>query len=182
MPCGLFVHSRRFHSDHKIFINSFVTLVPQLSIKRVNIITDQKFRFAELFAVGKHLFCWNHMLCDLRWNARNKCNCTLKECNKTVNMFQQMMHCANNEIDECGFTPSSKMEKCTVMYHLCAFSKQEIERSIHQCGRWTVQDMYDFCKQDQAICLTNKLFLILKTLLIGRYLRKAFFSTREQIY
>ena len=215
MPCGFFVHSRRFHSDHKIFIDSFVNSVPQLSTKRVNIITDQEFRFAELFPVGKHLFCWNHMLRDLRWHARNKCNCTLKETNEIVNMFQQMMHCAN-EVDfddqwrveksqcrsmrpnvleyferqlipkfkeygsiwclkgagvlraESGVTnnPSESMNAVlhrlqkwknvpldvivVSMYHLCAFYKREIERSMHQCGRWTVQDMYDFCKRDPA--------------------------------
>ena len=38
------------------------------------------------------------MLQNLRWHARNKCNCTLKETNEIVNMFQQMMNCAN-EVD-----------------------------------------------------------------------------------
>ncbi len=58
-----------------------------------------------------------------------------------------------NKPSESVNAPSSKMELDIIvvsMYHLCAFYKREIERSMHQCGRSTVQDMYDFCKRDPA--------------------------------
>ncbi len=42
-------------------------------------ITDQEFKFSDLFPMGSHLFCWNHLVNDLRWYVRKNCNCTAEE-------------------------------------------------------------------------------------------------------
>ena len=72
--------------------------------------------------------------------------------------------------NECSFT-SSKMENVSLdvivlssMYHLFAFYKREIERSMHQC---VVVGLYKTCPNEtQLICLAKKLFLIQKILFI----------------
>ena len=72
-------------------MEAFVNAVPNFATKKVNIITDQEFKFSNIFPVGNHLFCWNHILNDLRWHARNKCNCTIEEVNVYFNIFRRMI-------------------------------------------------------------------------------------------
>eukprot|EP00731_Ephydatia_muelleri_P002284 Em0001g2284a len=37
------------------------------------------------------------------------------------------------------------------LYHLSVFYYREIERSVHQCGRWEVKEEYDHCKRDPSL-------------------------------
>ncbi len=50
VPFGFMIHSRRFHSDHRLlFLESIIEWVPSLSKKQVNIITDQESNFLICF-------------------------------------------------------------------------------------------------------------------------------------
>ena len=216
IPCAFMIHSRRFHDDHKIFLQSITEAVASLVTKKVNIITDQEFKFSDLFPSGSHLFCWNHLLNDLRWHARHRCSSTADEVNYYVNVFRRLMNNGITEIDfdrewetvklsfkskrkiydyfekkliptfkkhasiwtlrkagilnpENGITnnPSESMNSvfhriqqwkqipldviATSMYHLCAFYYREIQRSLHQCGRWKIKDEYDYLKCDPSL-------------------------------
>lgn len=215
IPCGFFIHSRRFLIDHKAFVEAFIDSIPPLSTKGINIITDQEFKFTDLFPVGKHLFCWNHMLYDLKWHLRNKCNCTTDEVNAAFATFRLLMtttseaelddkwkmakdnggfkmkvlqyfekhllpnfknHASVWALKEAGIETAEsgvnnnpfesmnavfhRLQKwknvsldviVVSMYHLCAFYHRELERSVHQCGRWTVEDAFEFCKRDPAL-------------------------------
>ena len=92
IPCAYLVHSRRYHSDHKAFLSDIVDNVPGLKTKEVNIITDREFKFADVFPVGNHLFCWNHIQNDVHWYLKNHAKCTAEELNQFVNAFQQLLY------------------------------------------------------------------------------------------
>ena len=100
IPCAYLVHSRRYHSDHKAFLSDIVDNVPGLKTKEVNIITDREFKFADVFPIGNHLFCWNHIQNDVHWYLKNHAKCTAEELNQFVNAFQQLMH---NQVTEAEF-------------------------------------------------------------------------------
>lgn len=67
IPFGFLIHSRRFHEDHLNFLSSIRKLLPLLATKAVVIVTDQEFNFSEVFPVGTHVFCWNHLERDLHF-------------------------------------------------------------------------------------------------------------------
>ena len=90
IPCGFLIHSRRYHCDHKTFIEAITSVVHPLTTRHVNIVTDREFNFADSFPVGTHLYCWNHLINDLRWHLRNKCNCSTEEINYFVNAFKNI--------------------------------------------------------------------------------------------
>ena len=54
IPCGFLIHSRRYHCDHKAFIEAITNIVHPLTTRRVNIVTDREFSFANCFPVGTH--------------------------------------------------------------------------------------------------------------------------------
>ena len=218
IPCAYLVHSRRYHSDHKAFLSDIVDNVPGQKTKEVNIITDKEFKFADVFPVGNHLFCWNHIQNDVHWYLKNHAKCTAEELNQFVNAFQQLIH---NQVTEAEFEVEWNklkntdlfMSKPTIihysenslipmfklhaaiwilksagisnpnegvtnncsesmnavlhrlqqwkqvpldviavsLYHFSVFYYREIERSVHQCGRWEVKEEYDHCKRDPSL-------------------------------
>lgn len=93
IPCAFLIHSRRYHSDHKLFLDAVTQLVPSLLSKRVVLVTDREFKFSDMFPVGFHLFCWNHMENDLHWYLKNRSmgNCTSEEISFFTNAFKGLM-------------------------------------------------------------------------------------------
>ena len=91
IPCAFLIHSRRYHSDHKLFLDAVTQLVPSLLSKKVALVTDREFKFSDMFPVGFHLFCWNHMENDLHWYLRNRSNCTSEEISFFSNSFKRLM-------------------------------------------------------------------------------------------
>ena len=39
----------------------------------------------------------------------------------------------------------------TSLYHLCVFYHHEIERSVHQCGQWSVKDECNYLKREPSL-------------------------------
>ena len=91
IPCGFLLHSRRYQSDHKDFIEAITAIVRSLQAKRVNLVSDREFKFGDLFPVGSHLHCWNHFISDVRWYLRHNTDCTPKEVNIIMNCFRDIM-------------------------------------------------------------------------------------------
>ena len=48
--------------------------------------TDREFNFSEIFPLGSHIYCWNHLECDLSYYLKSKDNCNLKEISKALMM------------------------------------------------------------------------------------------------
>ena len=46
------------------------------------------------------MYCWNHLITDLRWHLRDKCSCSAEETNHFVNAFKSIQ--ANNSEVENG--------------------------------------------------------------------------------
>lgn len=55
IPVGYFVHSRRFHEDHINFLTTRRKTITSLSSRRVILVTDREFDFAEVFPLGMHI-------------------------------------------------------------------------------------------------------------------------------
>ena len=87
IPCGFLLHSRRLQQDHRDFIQMLTKELPLLITKRLNIVTDQEFKFSDLFPCGTHLYCWNHIRKDLQWHLKSRCNCTADEIYYFVNLL-----------------------------------------------------------------------------------------------
>ena len=219
IPCAYMIHSRRYHSDHCEFLKAVTAIVPVLTSKQVNIITDREFKFDNsILPVGNHLYCWNHLENDLYWHLKKTSNCTAEQITYFTNAFKNLMisHC--NEIDfdaswkklkqdkefvssnkvlnyfedrlipafkahsaiwtlraagivqpENGITnnPSESMNAvlhrlkqwknvpldvvASSLYHLSVFHHREIERSIHQCGRWNIKDEFDHFRREPSL-------------------------------
>ena len=110
VPIGFFIHSRRFHEDHKCFIETISQAVPSLSSKKTVIVTDRGFAFSDVFPSGYHVFCCNHLKRDLQFYLRNKVNCTATDINYFVNAFQGLItECTETEFDQAW--TSLKSEK-----------------------------------------------------------------------
>ena len=90
IPCFL-LHSRRYQSEHKDFIEAITAIVRSLQTKHVNLVSDREFKFGDLFPVGSHLHCWNHFISDVRWYLRHNTDCTPKEVNIIMNCFRDIM-------------------------------------------------------------------------------------------
>ena len=95
MPIGLlvivYIHSRRFHEDNQCFLEVVCRALPTINSKKIVIVTDREFTFSDMFPLGYHLFCWNHLKKDLRFYLRNKANCTPTDVNYFTNAFQDLM-------------------------------------------------------------------------------------------
>ena len=91
VPCAFLLHSRRYQSDHKDFIEGITAIVHPLQTKHVNLVSDREFKFAGLFPVGSHLHCWNHFISDIRWYLRSNTDCTPEEVNIIINCFRDIM-------------------------------------------------------------------------------------------
>lgn len=99
IPCGFLIHSRRYHSDHRVFIDSIIEAVHPLATKCINIVTDREFKFATAFPVGSHLYCWNHLERDLHWHLKTKCNSSPEEVSYFTNTFKQLINASTTEIE-----------------------------------------------------------------------------------
>ena len=218
IPCSFFIHSKRYHIDHREFLDAITETTTALLTKRVNLITDREFKFSGIFPVGTHLYCWNHIQNDLHWHLKTKGNCTAAEINYFTNAFRGLM---KNELTESDFdrawaelknseeftskpkiityfeqnllpsfkahaaiwvlktagicnaedgitnNPSESMNAvlhrlqqwkhvpldviAVSLYHLCQFYHREIERSIHQCGRFEIKTEYDHNKREPSL-------------------------------
>ena len=91
IPCAFLLHSRRYQSDHKDFIEAITAIICPIKTKRVNLVSDRQFKFASLFPVGAHLHCWNHFVSDVRWYLRSNTDCTPEEVNIIINCFRDIM-------------------------------------------------------------------------------------------
>ena len=91
VPIGFFIHSRRFHEDHQCFLEAVRRALPTINSKKIIIVTDREFTFSDIFPLGYHLFCWNHLKRDLQFYLRNKANCTATDVNYFANAFQDLM-------------------------------------------------------------------------------------------
>ena len=97
-PIGFsYIHSRRFHEDHKCFIETIHQAVPSLSSTKTVIVTNRAFAFSDVLPV----FCWNHLKRDLQFYLRNKANSTATDINYFVNAFQSLItECTETEFDQ----------------------------------------------------------------------------------
>ena len=103
------IHSRRYHSDHCGFLKAITAVVPSLTSKQVNIITDREFKFDNsILPVGNHLYCWNHLENDLHWHLKKICNCTAEQISYFANAFKNLMA---NHLNEVDFDNSWKLLK-----------------------------------------------------------------------
>ena len=91
VPIGFFIHSQRFHEDHQCFLEAVRRALPTINSKKIIIVTDREFTFSDIFPLGYHLFCWNHLKRDLQFYLRNKANCTATDVNYFANAFQDLM-------------------------------------------------------------------------------------------
>ena len=48
IPCAYFIHSRRFHSDHQLFLEAVTDVVHSLLSKRIVIVTDREFKLSNI--------------------------------------------------------------------------------------------------------------------------------------
>ena len=99
VPAAFLIHTRRFHSDHKEFLETLTLSVNSVLTKQVNIVTDREFQLGNMFPNGTHLYCWNHIENDLLWYLKNKANCTAEEVNYFVNALKALMLNNDTEID-----------------------------------------------------------------------------------
>lgn len=99
VPAAFLIHTRRYHSDHKEFLETLTLSINSLLTKQVNIVTDREFQLGNMFPNGTHLYCWNHIENDLLWYLKNKANCTAEEVNYFVNALKALMLNNDTEID-----------------------------------------------------------------------------------
>ena len=100
IPYSYLIHLKQYHIDHQEFHDAITETTTTLLTKRVNIITDRKFKFSGIFPVGTHLFCWNYIQNDLHWYLKSKGNCTAAEINYFTNALRGLM---KNELTENDF-------------------------------------------------------------------------------
>ena len=91
IPCGFLLHTRRLQVDHQFFLEAITKEVSQLLMKRVNIVSDREFNFADIFSCGTHLYCWNHYVRDIQWHLKGPCNCSSEDINFFSNTFRTLM-------------------------------------------------------------------------------------------
>ena len=91
IPLGFILHSRRFHKDHVQFLSFVRKCVNQLASKKLIIVTDREFNFSEIFPLGSHIYCWNHLERDLIYYLKSKGNCNSKEISSFVQSFKALM-------------------------------------------------------------------------------------------
>ena len=91
IPVGYFVHSRRFHEDHINFLTTIRKTITLLSARRVILVTDREFDFAEVFPLGMHIYCWNHLEQDLIYYLKTKANASANDISFYVQNFKKLM-------------------------------------------------------------------------------------------
>ena len=91
IPIGFLIHSRRFHDDHVQFLSFIQKCVNQLASKKLIIVTDREFNFSEIFPLGSHLYCWNHLEHDLIYYLKSNGNCNSTEISSFVQSFKALM-------------------------------------------------------------------------------------------
>lgn len=113
VPIGFFIHSRRFHEDHQCFLEVVRRALPTINSKKIVIVTDREFTFSDMFPLGYHLFCWNHLKRDLQFYLRNKANCTPTDVNYFTNAFQDLMtESTETEFDRAWTTLKKEKKFC----------------------------------------------------------------------
>ena len=91
IPFGFFIHSRRYHDDHLQFMTAIRQAVPSLASKKIVIVSDREFTFSEVFPLGFHVYCWNHLENDLHYYLKYKANCCASDISYFANVFKELM-------------------------------------------------------------------------------------------
>ena len=91
IPLAFLIHSRRFHEHHVHFLEAIRKAVPLLASKKIVIVTDREFKFSEIFPLGYHVYCWNHLETDLHFFLKNTANCNASEIFYYANTFKELM-------------------------------------------------------------------------------------------
>ena len=91
VPIGFLIHSRRFREDHLNFLKAIRQSISLLASRRIVIVTDREFNFSEIFPLGCHVFCWNHLEQDLHYYLKNTANCSATNISFFAHAFKGLM-------------------------------------------------------------------------------------------